>query len=280
MTAGCFGYQLTIMKMILERISHADIPFYDKCRNILFDSMTNSLTMDFYQTEKDFAECMRLKINFIWNECGLALCLSAHKMQGGGFAADDDISSVLYSHNKKLILLDRVYITALEDIENSYNCWQKGQFIPSEVKNPNLDPKIRALFQPNTRRLEPQYLPNILSVMSRFTWRAGLNTNFAVTAALAEVLQSDGVKVLDSYHFPNFIDYYICKWPEIVPPIVMAVAFTVNDRKFVYHRNTNSDEFYIDEIGTGNKLVMMESFNNTNVGKIRSAICRFLGIQL
>lgn len=282
MTEGCFGYQLTIMKMILERISRADIPFYDKCRNILFDSMSNSLTMDFYRTENIISECIRLKIDCSWNECGLSLWLSAYKMQCGGFAADDDISSVLYAHNNKLTLLEHDYIPALEDIENSYNCWQTGHFIPSEVKKPNLDPKVRALFQPNNPhdKLALQHIPNVLSVLCKFTWRAGLTTNFAVTAALAEVLQSDEVKVLESFHFPNFNDYYVCKWPEITPPIVMAISFTVNGRKFVYHRNTNSDEFCIDEIGTGNKLVMMESFNNTNVGKIRSAICRFLGIQL
>lgn len=282
MTEGCFGYQLTIMKMILERISRADIPLYDKCRNILFDSMSNSLTMDFYQTENITSECIRLKIDCSWNECGLGLWLSAYKIQCGGFAADDDISSVLYAHNKKLTLLERVYITALEDIENSYNCWKNGQFISSEVKKPNLDPKVRALFQPSSthNKLALQHTPNALSVLCNFTWRAGLTTNFAVTAALAEVLQSDEVKVLDSFHFPDFNAYYVCNWPEITPPIVMAISFTVNGRKFVYHRNTNSDEFCIDEIGTGNKLVMMESFNNTNVGKIRSAICRFLGIQL
>lgn len=281
-TAGCFGYQLNIMKMILERMANANIPFYDKCRGIIFDSRNNSLTADFCQSEKDVADCIRLEIDFIMNECGMNLFLSAHRMRCGGFAVGDDISSAIYSRNGKLILLKRVYVPSLEDIENSYNCWQRGQFIPDKVKNPNLDPKVRALFQPNSThdRLEPQYLPNILHVMCKFTWRSGLTTNFAVTAALAEVLQLDGVKVLDSFHFPNFNDYYICTWPEIVSPIVMAISFTVNGRKFVYHRNTNSDEFCINEIGTSNKLVMMESFNNTNVGKIRSAICRFLGIQL
>lgn len=283
-TAGCFGYQLNIMKMILERMANANIPFYDKCRGIIFDSRNNSLTADFCQSEKDVADCIRLEIDFIMSECGMSLFLSAHRMRCGGFAVGDDISSAIYSRNGKLILLKRVYVPSLEDIENSYNCWQRGQFIPDKVKNPNLDPKVRALFQPNSThdRLEPQYLPNILSMMCKFTWRSslGLTTNFAVTAALAEVLQMDGVEVLDSFHFPNFDNYYLCKWPEITPPIVMAVAFSVNGRKFVYHRNTNSDEFCIDEIGTSNKLVMMESFNNTNVGKIRSAICRFLGIQL
>lgn len=281
MTEGCFGYQLTITKMILERISRADIPFYDKCRNILFDSMSNSLTMDFYQTENITSECIRLKIDCSWNEYGLNLLLSAYKMRCGGFAADDDISSVLYAHNKKLTLLERVYIPALEDIENSYNCWQKGHFIPSEVKNPNLDQRVRALFHPNYThdKLALQHILSILSMMCKFTWRA-LTTDFAVTAALVEVLQSDEVKVLDSFHFPDFNNYYVCNWPEITPPIIMAISFTVNGRIFVYHRNTNSDEFCIDEIGTGNKLVMMESFNNTNVVKIRSAICRFLGIQL
>lgn len=281
-TAGCFGYQLIIMKMILERSSHADIPLYDKCRNILFNSMSNSLTMDFYQTENITSECIRLKIDCSRNECGLNLLLSAYKMRCDGFAADDDISSVLYAHNKKLTLLERVYIPALEDIENSYNCWQKGHFICSEVKNPNLDQRVRALFQPNNThdKLALQHVPSVLSMMCKFTWRAGLTTDFAVTAALAEVLQSDEVKILDSFHFPDFNNYYVYNWPEITPPIIMAISITVNGRKFVYHRNTNSNEFCINEIGTGNKLVMMESFNNTNVGKIRSAICRFLGIQL
>ena len=283
-TAGCFGYQLNIMKMILERIANANILFYDKCRGIVFDSTNNSLTTDFCQSEKDVVNCIRLKIDFMLNECGMSLFLSAHRMRCGGFAVGDDISSAIYSRNGKLILLERVYVPSLEDIENSYNCWQRGQFIPDKVENPNLDPKVRALFQPNSThdRMEPQHAPSILSMMCKFAWRSGLGltTNFAVTAALAEVLQMDGVEVLDSFHFPNFNDYYLYKWPEITPPIVMAVAFSVNGRKFVYHRNTNSEEFHIDEVGTSNKLVMMESFTNTNVGKIRSAICRFLGIQL
>jgi len=282
MVVGCFGCNLTIMKMILERMSRADIPFYDKCTNIIFDAMNSSLSMDFCQSEKGLADSMKLKIDFIWNEAGLNLLLSAHKMRYGGFGVSDDISSAIYSYDGKLTLLKSVYVPSLEDIENSYNCWQRGQFIPEKVKNPNLDPRVRALFQPNNTHNDSiqQHIPSILSMMCKFTWRAGLTTNFAVTAALAEVLQSDEVKVLDSFHFPDFSDYYVCRWPEMNPPIVMAISFTVNGRKFVYYRNTNSEEFHIDEVGTGNKLVMMESFTNTNVGKIRSAICRFLGIQL
>lgn len=283
MVIGCFGHHLAVMKIILERMSHADVPFYDNCRNIVFDSLTSSLTMEFCQSESGVASCTKLKIEFMWNENGLNLFLSAHRLRyGGGFNEGDDIASVIYSHDGKLTLLDRVYVPSLEDIENSYNCWQRGCFIPEKVKNPNLNPKVRALFQPNSThdRLEPQHAPSVLSIMCKFTWRAGLTTNFAVTAALAEVLQMDGVEILDSFHFPNFNDYYLCKWPEMTPPIVMAVSFSVNDRKFVYYRNTNTEEFHIDEVGTGNKLVMMESFTNTNVGRIRSAICRFLGIQL
>ena len=46
---GCFKQQLDRMKMIVERLSHTEIPFYDNCRDIYFNAKDNSLSMSYYQ---------------------------------------------------------------------------------------------------------------------------------------------------------------------------------------------------------------------------------------
>lgn len=284
MLVGCFGYQLIHMKTILERMSRADIPFYDNCKDIFFDSWDSSLTMNFCHSKSasDVANCVRLKLDLVWDGCGVNMFLSACKMKYGGWNADDNISPAIYSHHRKLTLIERAYIPSFEDLENSYNCWSTGYFNHAEIKNPSLDPKVPAIFQPtqNNDEFAQLYAKDFLIRMCKFSPRTGPNTDFAVTAALAEVLELDGVEILDSYSFPNYNGYYCHRWPEVTLPIVIAVAFVVNGRKFVYHRNTNFNEFHIDEVGTGNKLLIKEYITNTNVGRIRSTICRFLGVQL
>ena len=230
--AGCFKQQLDRMKMIVERLSHTEIPFYDNCRDIYFNAKDNSLSMSYYQRDiyfnakdnslsmsyyqSNMSDCIRLKIEFVMNGCEPDMFLSAYKIYPH-LHATEDIASVLYSRDGTLTLLKHAFIPDFEDIENSYMFWRTRE------RDPNHDE------MKNHRK------------------------------------NSDAC-------------YY--RWPDPILAIIIAVSFTVNGRKFVFHRNINFREFYIDEIGAGNRLVLMESFNNTNVGKIRSAICRFLGIQL
>ena len=281
--AGCFRQQLDRIKMIVERISHTEIPFYDNCRDIYFNAKDNSLSMSYYQS--NMSDCIRLKIEFVMNGCEPDMFLSAYKIYPH-LHATEDISSVLYSRDGTLTLLKHAFIHSFEAIENSYMFWRTKEHDCNydEMKNhPKLDSRILAIFQPdnnynNYDDLIQQNIPNFLIKICKFTLPSGIHTDFAVTAALVEVLELEGVKILDSYSFPNFDSCYY-RWPDPILAIIIAVSFTVNGRKFVFHRNINFREFYIDEIGAGNRLVLMESVN-VNVGKIRSAICRFLGIQL
>lgn len=279
--AGCFKQQLDRMKMIVERLSHTEIPFYDNCRDIYFNAKDNSLSMSYYQS--NMSDCIRLKIEFVMNGCEPDMFLSAYKIYPL-LHITEDISSVLYSRDGTLTLLKHAFIPDFEYIENSYMFWRTRERDPNhdEMKNHRKpDPRVLAIFQPNNNCDDSiqQNIPNFLIKICRSTLPSGSHTDFAVTAALAEVLELEGVEILDSYSFPNSDACYY-RWPDPILAIIIAVSFTVNGRKFVFHRNINFREFYIDEIGAGNRLVMMESFNNTNVGKIRSAICRFLGIQL
>ena len=279
--AGCFKQQLDRMKMIVERLSHTEIPFYDNCRDIYFNAKDNSLSMSYYQP--NMPDCIRLKIEFVMNGCEPDMFLSAYKIYPH-LHATEDIASVLYSRDGTLTLLKHAFIPDFEDIENSYMFWRTRERDPNhdEMKNHRKpDPRALAIFQPDNNYDDSiqQNIPNFLIKICRSTLPSGSHTDFAVTAALAEVLELEGVEILDSYSFPNSDACYY-RWPDPILAIIIAVSFTVNGRKFVFHRNINFREFYIDEIGAGNRLVLMESFTNTNVGKIRSAICRFLGIQL
>lgn len=302
--AGCFMHQLTCMKMIVERISK-DIPLYDHCRDIYFDARSSSLTMSYRQSET--SDCIRLKIDFIVDDYGCSMLLSAYKMWFNRNGVGDDIPLALCSHNNnkgRVTLMERVFIHGFEAIEGSYMFWHERHKRPipnskdiensyrNEPGKPKLDPKVRAIFRHDDTRndFQPQHAPDFLIRMCKLiTLSSGINTDFAVTAALVEVLGVEGVKILDAYTFPS-LNACCYAWSnpspftglidDIVTPIVVAVSFSVNGRKFVYHRNINFGEFCIDEIGTGNKLVIRESFNNTDVGKIRSTICRFLGVQL
>lgn len=278
--AGCFKQQLDRMKMIVERLSHTEIPFYDNCRDIYFNAKDRSLFMSYYQS--NMSDCIRLKIEFVMNGCEPDMFLSAYKIYPH-LHATEDIASVLYSRDGTLTLLKHAFIPDFEDIENSYMFWRTRERDPNhdEVKNHRKpDPRVLAIFQPDNNCDDhiQQNIPNFLIKICRSTLPSGIHTDFAVTAALAEVLELEGVEILDSYSFPNSDACYY-RWPDPILAIIIAVSFTVNGRKFVFHRNINFREFYIDEIGAGNRLVLMESVN-TNVGKIRSAICRFLGIQL
>ena len=110
---GCFKQQLDRMKMIVERLSHTEIPFYDNCRDIYFNAKDNSLSMSYYQP--NMPDCIRLKIEFVMNGCEPDMFLSAYKIYPH-LHATEDIASVLYSSDGTLTLLQNAFIPDFEDI--------------------------------------------------------------------------------------------------------------------------------------------------------------------
>ena len=131
---GCFKQQLDRMKMIVERLSHTEIPFYDNCRDIYFNAKDNSLSMSYYQS--NMSDCIRLKIEFVMNGCEPDMFLSAYKIYPH-LHATEDIASVLYSRDGTLTLLKHAFIPDFEDIENSYMFWRTRERDPNhdEMKN-------------------------------------------------------------------------------------------------------------------------------------------------
>lgn len=280
MVPGCFRHHLERMKMIIERMSHAEIPFYNCNVALCFDAREDSLNMH-HGSPSDPTNHLWLKIDFVLDVPGVGFNtrLSAYKMHDPQ-QPHDDISRAIYSHDGKLTLLDNVYITGLQDIENSHMLWHKvNGAVPDEMKSSAWDEKLHVLFRPNKVRdnFIGRHALDCLIKICKFDAFSTNNTGFAVTAALAEVLESDGVEVLDAFSYPSYGagDYY--GGADNRRPIVVAVSFSINGKKFVYHKNNNFNEFCIDEVGTTNRLVIKGS-TDSNIKQIRSVICRFLGM--
>ena len=197
---GCFKQQLDRMKMIVERLSHTEIPFYDNCRDIYFNAKDNSLSMSYYQS--NMSDCIRLKIEFVMNGCEPDMFLSAYKIYPH-LHATEDIASVLYSRDGTLTLLKHAFIPDFEDIENSYMFWRTRERDPNhdEMKNHRKpDPRVLAIFQPDNNYDDSiqQNIPNFLIKICRSTLPSGSHTDFAVTAALAgQGLDKDVVLITD-----------------------------------------------------------------------------------